>query len=403
MDLRLGAEHEAFRAELREFLAGWPLDGAEAELPLEEQERLFRRRGIERGYVYRHIPVEYGGAGREPDVLAERIIQEEYLAAGAPGDVSAQGPSMLVPTLLEKGTEAQRRRFIRPTLNGEMVWCQGYSEPGAGSDLASLQSRAVLDGDEWVIDGHKIWTSGAQRAHYMFGLFRTEPEAPRHAGISYLLIDMSAPGIEIRPLREITGGAVFNEVFLNEVRTPADHIVGRRGEGWLVSRATLKHERKMIGDPNALRRLFVELLELARTTERGGRPATADPGVRQRLSEIEGYLLSQESAGRLLLTAAARGESESPRTALPLMMMKLYSTHVRERISRLAYDLIGSGGLLAPSDEEQRVDAGNTPGSWTSRYMLSLAVAIAGGASNIQRNIVGERGLGLPRDLRASR
>jgi alkylation response protein AidB-like acyl-CoA dehydrogenase len=309
MDLRYSESDERFRAEVREFLRGWPLAGAEAKLPLRDQEALFRRRGIERGYVYRHIPVEYGGSGQAPDVLKDQILQEEYDARGAPGNLLTQGAAMLAPTLLELGTEEQKRRFIPKALTGEEIWCQGYSEPGAGSDLASLQSRAVLEGDEWVINGHKIWTSGATGADFMFGLFRTEPEAPKHGGISYLLIDMGAPGIEIRPLREMTGGALFNEVFFNDVRTPASWIVGRRGEGWQVSRSTLKHERNMIGSPNATRRIFDELVALARSTQRGGRPAIEDPTVRDALASIEGYLLSQEYTGRRMLTATARGDS----------------------------------------------------------------------------------------------
>jgi alkylation response protein AidB-like acyl-CoA dehydrogenase len=399
MDLRYNEAYEAFRDELRDFLRGWPPSGEEAALPQREQEQRFRQRGIERGYVYRHVPVEYGGSGRPADVLKDQIIQEEYAAAGAPGNLATQGAAMLAPTLLELGSEAQKRRFVPRALTGEEIWCQGYSEPGAGSDLASLTSRAELRGDEWVIDGHKIWTSSASQADFMFGLFRTEPNAPKHAGISYLLVDMHAPGIEIRPLREITGGALFNEVRLSGVRTPADWMVGRRGEGWQVSRTTLKYERNMIGSPNATRRIFDELLELARTTERDGRPAIRDPVVRARLAEIEGHLLSQEYSGRRMLTSTARGDLAG--AALPMLMMKLYGTDLRARITDLAYDLIGARGLVAPSEAEYQPYASGTPGAWTSRMMGALGVAIAGGASNIQRNIIGERGLGLPRDLRA--
>ena len=273
MDLRYGEKYEAFRAEVREFLRGWPLSGAEAELPQREREALFRARGIERGYVYRHIPAEYGGAGREPDVVIDQILSEEYALSGAPGPLLTQGAGMLAPTLLDVGREDQKKRFIARALTGEDFWCQGYSEPGAGSDLASLASRAELVGGEWVIHGHKIWTSGADKADYMFGLFRTEPDAKKHAGISYLLLDMRQPGITVRPLREMTGGALFNEVFFDGARTPADWIVGERGQGWQVSRATLRHERNMIGNPNAMRRLFDELVEMLR----GSRRARATP------------------------------------------------------------------------------------------------------------------------------
>jgi len=398
VDLTFGPEYEAFRAELRAFLSGWPLTGAEADLPADEQAALFRQRGIEAGYVYRPIPREYGGAGQSPDVLKDRIIQEEYALAQAPGPLFTQAAGMLAPTLVELGTEEQKKRFIARALSGEDIWAQGYSEPGAGSDLAALQSRAELDGDEWVIHGHKIWTSGADKAHYMFGLFRTEPEASKHAGISYLLLDMRQPGIDIRPLREMTGGALFNEVYFDGVRTPRSWIVGERGQGWQVSRSTLKHERNMIGDPSGLRKFFEGVVRLAREAQRSGHPAIQDPVVRQRLAEIDGYLASQEWTSKRMLSANARGETA--KVALPMLMAKLYGTNLRNEAARLANDLLGADGLLAPDEGEYLAAAPDTPGAWNARYMSAIAVAIAGGASNIQRNIIGERGLGLPRDLR---
>ncbi len=399
MDLRYGEKYDAFRAGLREFLRGWPLSGNEAELPQRERESLFRQRGIERGYVYRHIPAEYGGAGREPDVIIDQILSEEYAAAGAPGPLFTQGAGMLAPTLLDLGSEAQKQRFVARALTGEDIWCQGYSEPGAGSDLASLSSRAERVGGEWVIHGHKVWTSGAEKAGYMFGLFRTEPGAAKHAGISYLLLDMKQPGVDVRPLREMTGGALFNEVFFDGARTPADWIVGQRGQGWQVSRSTLKHERNMIGNANAMRRLFDELVAMLHGQRRDGVPALEHPAVRQRLAGIEGYLLSHEYTGRRMLTSTARGDHGD--LALPSLMMKLHGTNLRRRISEMAYDGIGSAALVEPTGPEQQPLATGTPGTWTARMMGAIAVAIAGGASNIQRNIIGERGLGLPRDLHA--
>jgi alkylation response protein AidB-like acyl-CoA dehydrogenase len=391
MDLRYGERYEAFRAAVREFLsANWP----------DSDEAAFRARALERGYVYRHFPRIYGGSQQAPDVLEDAILEEEFTAVGAPRDIRGIGPAMLAPTLLECGSEAQKQRFIAPTLRGDIRWCQGYSEPGAGSDLASLSSRAVLDGDHWVIDGHKIWTSDAQHADFMFGLFRTEPQAETHAGISYLLLDMRSPGIEVRPLRQMTGGAEFNEVFFTAVRVPADAIVGKRGEGWKVSRATLKHERNLIGDPRFLRSAFEALVELARRTPRGGRSALEDSHVRQRLAEIEGYVASQEYSSYRQLTAAARGEES--KAMLAVLMNKLYSTDTSQRITKLAFDLLGADGLLQPSPvETEMASRQRTAGGWTAQYMFALANSIAGGASNIQRNIIGERGLGLPRDLRA--
>ena len=398
MNLEYNEEYVQFRADLQKFLKGWPLTGDEAKLSAEEQENIFRLRGIEHGYVYREFPKSYGGSAQEPDVLKDRIIKEEYHASGAPGAIGNQGPAMLAPTLLEVGSEEQRQRFIPPTLAGEMVWCQGYSEPGAGSDLASLKSCAELVGDEWVINGHKVWTTSAQESDYMFGLFRTEPDAPKHAGISYLLIDMKSPGIEIRPLMEMTGAAMFNEVFFTDVRIPAGNIVGKRGEGWQISRVTLKHERNLIGDPNAQRNLFQNLIQRAKNTLRNGRPAIEDYGVRQSLAEIEGYMMSLEFSGSRMLTASARNDFAS--VTLPMMMMKIYATDLRQKTTRLGLDLIGAEALVAPTEEQAHYRSEDEAGIWSSMYMGAIAIGIAGGASNIQRNIIGERGLGLPRDLR---
>jgi alkylation response protein AidB-like acyl-CoA dehydrogenase len=401
MDLTYSEEHEAFRAEVRAFLKGWPLRGAEAELPQEEQEQIFRARGIEAGYVYRNIPKEYGGSGQERDVIKDQIVREEYAKVEAPGDSPLQGPGLLCPTLLDWGTEEQKKRFIPPTLRGEMRWCQGYSEPGAGSDLASVQCSARCEGDEWVINGQKIWTSNAMEADYMFGLFRTEPDAPKHAGISYLLIDMKQPGVEIRPLINITGGKDFNEVFFDDARTPADHILGQRGEGWQVSRSTLQHERNLIGNPNMMGDQFSALVELAKRVKRNGRPAIEDPGVRQRLVEIEGFVRTSEKSNMRCASAAAHGEEI--KAMLPMMMAKLYATDTVQMVVKLAYDLLDGDGMLAPTEEDvASYGRTTTPSAWVESYVFSLGPAIAGGTSNIQLNIIGERALGLPRDIRPS-
>jgi alkylation response protein AidB-like acyl-CoA dehydrogenase len=399
MDLRYGERYDAFRAEVRAFLAGWPLSGEGAKLPPEEQERRFRRRGVEQGYVYRDFPVEYGGSGRPHDALLDRILQEEYARSGAPGNQLDQGPGMLAPTLLEFGTEAQKHRFIPPTLEGRLRWCQGYSEPGSGSDLASLQTTAVRDGDDFVIHGQKIWTSNAMRADFMFGLFRTDPAARRHAGISYLLVDMRTKGIDVRPLRQITGGSEFNEVFFDGVRTPVENLVGGLGQGWAVSRATLRHERNLIGNPKLMGEQFELLLARARSTLRGGRPAIEDPAVRDRIADIHGCLRAVETTNLRMLSASVRGEEM--KALLPMLMIKLYSTDVMQKIAKAAWDLLGGDGLLEP--REPRDDVYSTTGTDSGvvhNYLFSLGPAIAGGASNIQRNIIGERGLGLPRDPR---
>jgi alkylation response protein AidB-like acyl-CoA dehydrogenase len=402
MDLKYSAEHESFRAEVREFLKGWPLQGDEAALPLDEQERIFRKRGIEAGYVYRSVPKQYGGSEQPRDAIKDQIIVEEYYAASAPRDLTTQGAGMLVPTLLEFGTEEQKARYIPPALTGEENWCQGYSEPGSGSDLASLQCQARLEGDEWVINGQKIWTSSAQRAHMMFGLFRTEPDAKKHEGISYLLVPMDSEGLDRRPLREMGGGYEFNEVFFNDVRIPAGNIVAQRGQGWQVSRATLVHERNLIGNPNQMTEALRDVIELARERQIDGRPAIEDRGVRRRIAELEGYVETVRLSNMRQFTAANRGEMA--KVMRPMMMNKIYGTDTMQRIAKCGYDLLGADGVIAPTDADNESwgNRGRHSSAWVLRYVFSLGPSIAGGASNIQLNIIGERGYGLPRDLRRS-
>jgi alkylation response protein AidB-like acyl-CoA dehydrogenase len=395
MDLRFGEAYEGLRQKTQAFCSEtWPLSGDEGALPEREQIIAWRKKAIVAGLLHRTVPKAYGGGGEEPDVLAETVIRQELDAADVPHRGSVQGTHMLVPTLLECGTEAQRERYIRPTLCGELRWCQGYSEPGSGSDLASLQSRAVLDGDTWVLNGQKIWTTQADEAEMMFGLFRSEPEAQKHAGISYFIFPMDTPGIDPRPLKMMNGGIDFCEVFFNDVRIPKDSIVGERGAGWKVSRSTLKHERMLIGDATGVRMQFDALLALAKQAGR-----SSDASIRQRLAEIEGYVATQEYAVARMLTAIHKGEDM--KAASEMMMAKLFSTDTGQRIAKLALDLLREKGLTEPAGDD--VVMGVRPydeARWISQYMFSLAGAIAGGASNVQRNIIGERLLGLPRDQR---
>ena len=403
LDLTYSAEYEQFRTELGKFLAdNWsdadragspPADSAAALMGslvrTDARATEFRLRAIERGYLYRSVSRRYGGAEQPPDPLKATIIAEELRRAGAPGEVVGQGASMLVPTLLEHGSEEQKQFFIRDTLLGKIRWCQGYSEPGAGSDLASLRTKAELVGDYWVVNGQKIWTSNAENADWMFCLVRSEPEAPKHEGISYLLIDMKTPGITVRPLRQMTGDADFNEVFFDNVRVPAKNIVGKRGQGWIVSRSTLKHERALIGGSFMTRRVLDGLKMLAQALSIRGAPASKDPTIRQRLVDVETRALANEYHGYRLLTMGARGEEPG----LAGLVSKLYSTTLGYDIGRLAMDVLADRGALAQG--EDRAPAG---GMFVHAYMWSIGVLIAGGAANIQRNIIAERALGLPRD-----
>lgn len=390
MDLKYGPEYDEFRKEVEAFLSDTPGD-------LERRDFLLA--ATQKGYIYRHIPTRFGGSEREFDPIREEIVSDLFDASGRAWRLGPQSTGMIVPTLLEAGADWQREKFIPPTLLGDSVWCQGYSEPGAGSDLAALRSTARLEGDEWVINGQKIWTSDAAEAGLMFGMFRTEPDADKHAGISYLLLEMNQPGIDVRPLRQITGATHFYEVFFDDVRTPANWIVGERGEGWRVARANLKYERNLGGGPR-LRKRFEQLVALARETQRRGSPAIEDAVVRQQLAEIEGEVRCAETMTLRQLSAASRGEDAE--VILPQLVNKLYGTEIGEHIVKVAYDLLGDEGLRAP--ERSSWEAGPNSGTetdWVDAYLFELASGIAAGSSNIQRNVIGERGLGLPRDLRA--
>ena len=228
MDLKPGPEYVKFREEVKSFLVKNNHMSGKAKTPTKpiKKGENWQETLIKNGYAARTIPKEYGGFGAEPDVLKSRIIAEEFTEAQIPLGMANQGISMLVPTLLELGSEDQKKSWIEKTISGEIIWCQGYSEPGSGSDLASLQTKGVDDGDDFIINGQKIWTSSAQFADMMFCLVRTEPEAPKHKGISYILIDMKTPGIDVRPLLTMTGHAEFNEVFFTDVRVPKSNIVG---------------------------------------------------------------------------------------------------------------------------------------------------------------------------------
>jgi alkylation response protein AidB-like acyl-CoA dehydrogenase len=387
MDLAHGPRHEALRAEVRAFLAAnrkrFPAPGDRAGA-LAWQGLL-----IEHGYAARTVPGEYGGFGAAPDVLASRIIAEEFTAARAPSGMAGQGISMLVPTLLEMGSEEQKRRWIAPTLRGEIIWCQGYSEPGSGSDLASLSTRAIEDGKDFVINGQKIWTSTAAQADMIFCLVRTEPDAPKHAGISYLIFSMKTPGIEVRPLKTMTGHAEFNEVFFTDVRVPQSQVVGRRGEGWRVANATLKHERGMLGDPNAAETRLAAIIDLMREETAGGERLIDNPALRDRLMRLQGEVLAMKFNGLRTLSAAISGESPG----LAGLIVKLQGCELNHQLAALAIDALGELGVLYGESPHLR-----DGGAWQQRYMFDLGLIIGGGTAQIQKNIIAERGLGLPRE-----
>jgi len=396
MDLSYGPEYDDFRAEVQKF--------CRSHRPAEQRSRgipgVTERPGpgvlawqatlIEHGYAARTIPKEYGGYGAQPDIIENRIIQEEFLAAGLPLGLSNQGISMLVPTLLEVGTQEQCTTYIRPTIYGEMIWCQGYSEPGAGSDLASLRTRAELDGDEWVINGQKIWTSSAHVADMCFILVRTEPDAPKHHGISYLLMPMARPGIDIRPLVTMTGDATFNEVFLTDVRIPAKNIVGARGQGWHVANVTLKYERGMLGNAGQGQSGIKGLVELLEQVTAGSRRAMDLDHYRDRLLKLQGRTLANKYHGMRLLSQSINREQ----TGVEGLITKLSATELAYDIYSLAVDVLGEAGTLYDGSPHQ------ADRDWQKSLLGCFTGIIGGGSANIQRNIIAERGLGLPREPR---
>ena len=382
MDLTLTPELAAFRDEVRAFLDAHK---AEHEGGAPKDAKAWQRLLIDNGYAARTIPREYGGYGAAPDILKGRIIAEAFIEAGAPRGMAGQGISMLVPTLLEVGSEEQKTRWIPPTLRGEIIWCQGYSEPGAGSDLANLQTKAVEDGEDFVINGSKIWTSTAAQAQMMFCLVRTEPDKPKHEGISYVLFPMDTPGIEVRPLKTMTGQAEFNEVFFTDVRVPQANVVGGRGRGWQVANTTLKHERGMLGDPNATEARLKSLIELMKSETVDGQRIIDNPIFRDRLMQLQARVLSMKFNGLRTLTDDTAG--------LARLVVKLQGCELNHQVAALGIDALGELGILYHDGPHLRAK-----GRWQWNYMFDLGLIIGGGTAQIQKNIISERGLGMPRE-----
>jgi len=387
LDLTWSPEEEAFRAEVREWLtANVPTGGPEGDVEEfdDSPESFAFRRDWQRtlgeaGYLAMHWPTEYGGGGR---TLVEQVIfNEEYARAGAPAPVNGLGLNLVGPTLITHGTDAQKTRFLKNILTADEIWCQGYSEPNAGSDLAGLQTKAELVGDEFVINGQKIWTTLAPFGDWIFVLCRTDPDAPKHQGISYILCDMHQPGVEVRPIKQITGTTGFGEVFFTNARTPASMLVGSLNDGWRVAMTTLMFERggNILGTAVRYREMMTDLRRLAEKTERNGGHAIDDPFIRQRLGKllVEVELLRHNS--ERAMSPLLHGEPPGPESS----MGKLYWSEWYVRATELAMDILGPAGLH--------------PGTWLTEYLGARAATIYTGTSEIQRNILAERVLGLPR------
>ena len=395
MDFQYSPEQEAFRSELR----GW----LEAHLPPElcvedamdervapdratfEKRRAWQRTMYEAGWVGIPWPTQYGGRGA--GLMEQIVFDEEYTRARAPILPGFSGIALCGPTLMQWGTDAQKQKFLARILRGDDVWCQGYSEPGAGSDLASLQTRAVEDGDEFVVNGQKVWTSGAQYADWIFMLVRTDPDAPKHRGISYLLVDMKTPGVTVRPLVLVNGHAHFNEVFFEDVRVPKENLVGPLNEGWKVTITTLMFERGIAGGGSQGDQIK-RLAQLARNVEFNGQPAWQQSWVRDRLAQLHIEHESLKYTRLRSLTKQLRGLPPGPEGS----MLKLCSSELGVRIAEFASELLGHNAIVdGPS--EAVPDAPR----WVNRVLSARQYTISGGTSEIQRNIMGERVLGLPK------
>jgi alkylation response protein AidB-like acyl-CoA dehydrogenase len=401
MNLNYGPEYKNFKKEVITFCKKW--EGVhfvdEAKLPLTPITKVGGKKItrtewqsilINEGYFARSIPKEYGGYGGESDIIKNRIIASEFSNNKIPSPMSGQGIDMLVPTLLELGTEEQKKQYIEKTLLGEIIWCQGYSEPNAGSDLASLQTKGELVDDNWVINGQKIWTSTAQYSQMMFCLVRTEPEAKKHAGISYLLIPMETPGIDIRPLVDMTLKAGFNEVFFTDVTIPETNIVGKRGEGWAVANATLTHERGSLTDPNGTMNRINSLIDRMKKETINGKKLIDIPVYRDKLMALQAKVMAFQSNSLRVLSAKINSGQDIKMAG---MIQKYYGTELRHELEGFAVDVMGEIGTLYEDSPHLR-----DKGSWQFLYMYYLGLIIGGGTSQIQKNIIAERGLGMPRE-----
>ncbi len=394
MDLSLSPEHEAFQRQVRAWMKANVPQGSHEENPLERadprrlrQLKEWQRTLYRAGYVAMGWPKEYGG--QDADLMRQTIVNQELTLARAPGLIGMMGIQMVGPTLIQFGTDEQRARFLPQILTADEIWCQGYSEPGAGSDLASLKTRAELVGDEFIVNGQKVWTSNAQLADWMFCLVRTDPAAPKHRGISYLLIDMKTPGITVRPLIQMTGDAGFNEVFFEDVRVPRKHLVGELNQGWLVANATLAHERNMLGSTTRTQQMFQGLVRLAHGRQRYGRPASEDPIIRQRLADLMIRVETMKFHSLRQLTDALKRRPPG----IAASVNKLVSTELNHDIAALALEIMGNYGWLGRKSAHV-IDRG----VWAYDFMFTLGLIIGGGTSQIQKNIISERGLGMPRN-----
>ena len=398
------AAADAYREKVQAFLAehlppSWGGIGTLEGEALERFTKEWRVTLYENGFLGQSWPVEYGGAGLS--AMEQVVVGEEFAKAGVPsgGSNDVFGIQMVGNTIIQWGTEEQKKHFLPRILSGADTWCQGYSEPNAGSDLANLGTRAYLDGDEWVLNGQKIWTSAGHLADWIFVLARTDPDAPKHKGISFLLVPMKQPGVEVRPIKMISGESEFNEIFFTDARCPAENVVGGVNNGWAVAMTLLGYERGEAAAtmPIRFRSELDRLFALAK--ERG---RSDDPIIRQRLAWCYSKVEIMRYLGMRTLTKFLAGQQPGPDASIS----KLYWSEYHRVVTELAVDIIGPDALVPtgrkPSTAFQADDPGapNSTASWTNTFLNARAGTIYAGTSQIQKNILGEMVLGLPKEPR---
>ncbi len=397
MDFTLTPEQQSFRDEVRDWLKrnlpqAWieRLHGG-SDIPRPEAYELLRgwqRQMYDAGLVGLTWPKEYGGRGAT--FMEEMILHEEMALAKAPGVLNVLAIGMAGPTIIAYGTEEQKKRYPAKMLSCEEIWCQGYSEPNAGSDLAALSTRAVKDGEYYVVNGQKVWTSLAHVADWMMLLARTDPAAPKHKGITYFLLDMHSPGVTVKPLKQITGDAEFNEVYFDNVRIHESQILGGVDNGWAVGMTTLMYERLALGFGLQVRlRIALDaLVELARHTQKNGAPVTQDPIMRQKLAQLWIDTEVFKYTGARAITKLLKGELPGPEASTGKMMW----VEGHQRLQELAMEIEGPYAQLTKGSPWALAG-----GLWQHTFLRSRANSIEGGTTEIQRNIIGERVLGLPK------
>jgi alkylation response protein AidB-like acyl-CoA dehydrogenase len=398
MDLNYSPEDRAFREKTRRWL--------EANVPTEDLKTLAERKAwhrklYEAGYVGMLWPKEYGGWGAT--AMQQAIVQDEMARIQAPPAINGLGIGFIGPTIIVHGTDAQKQRYLKKILTSEEIWCQLYSEPNAGSDLAGLKTRAEDAGDHFVVNGQKIWTSSGPIADWGILLCRTDPKAAKHKGISCVLLNMRQPGVEVRPLKQITGHSLFSEVFMTNARADKSDLIGKLNEVWAIAQTTLGFERggNSLGRVTRYAIAFNQLVKAVKRLKRKGRPLIEDPVVRAKMGKLYAELEVQRYAGLRVLSALNKGDSPGAASSIT----KLSYTEFEKRYYETALEILGPWGQLMTAREEfEEIDTSSgEAGTWATAFLWARAGTIYSGSSEIQKNIIGERVLGLPKEVRADR